>query len=216
MDPIQPQSPIQPPVTPLAPESHAFKNLWLGILALLILLVVFLAGSAWKEFMLENKEESNSISQNSTSEWKKYINHDFGFEFQYPAGLDIDAKSIGSTNFDKRGVEVHVDTPDYFEAEKCSECDGGSAPLISVSASEPITPRALDRGCDAQYEKQRGTVIIGGLTVDVCEGEEMRGAYVHAIFTQDNKAIYNIQFTKLTAGNDDLVGKVLSTFKFVE
>ncbi len=228
----QNQNNIDPTEVELKPKSYpdnhidyfAPKVLW-GIIVFLLLIVI--AGSVywWQEVKKEQEASkqpaanSNQETQTSTSDWKTYINTEYGFEFQYPNDWSI-VQADGKASYEITAVasKEKLSNPNYGS-------EGVGPDIIfnhySSISEEPENKSNNFNAKTIQEFIDRNILISENKKINFAgyEAYEMtRGGLgaSYAIMINKNGQVYEILFTSKAYKSElnSVENQVLSTFKF--
>ncbi|MFZ2149793.1 MAG: hypothetical protein WAV15_01380 [Minisyncoccia bacterium] len=150
--------------------------------------------------------------QVDVSNWKTYVNTEYGFEFKYPTDLVIDEVK-GSSNFEKRFTNVTVDTPSNIEeAKQINEGPGseGLPYLLSIAGHEP-SYEVLNE-CEGVASK----VMLGGVQANKCVDDAIDGPRLYIRLTKDGVVYYGLGSLVYSGNNINIVDQIISTFKLTK
>src|SRR3989344_1435205 len=225
------QAPIKPDPGAQLPHKHLHPGIWVGILIAAASIVGYLVwANASKEWPFEENLQLNvsptpqptptpptppTTTTDPTASWKTYTNAQYGFEFKYPSTLDsIVVNATSGSNFYKRYVSIDIDTPAKIaQMKQPNPGSGGKFPLFRFGAFVP-KDRICDLGCGSDPVLR--TMTIGGISANMCGGEDIGApeGNMHLQFTRDNTTLFSAQSGFYSGSNQQIVDKILATFKF--
>ena len=195
------------------PKSSKITN-WIFIIIGFLLIGLggyFLYQYLTTPFINPNQESPSAIQQADISNWKTYRNEEYGFEIKYPTYLLLDEVTLDSkTNFYNDYVSIDIDTPENItESKKPNPGSGGNLPFFRFGAFNPINKETITP-CSVMLKK----LVVGGMSVSVCEEEDMSGSMMRISFIKD-KIVFSAQSGSYSNANTQLIDQILSTFKFI-
>ena len=171
-------------------------------LALLIAILIAVAGGGVYYFVKQNQSIAPDLNQQTTSlpqqtqssvpeDWKTYRNEKYGFEFRYPGGLSV--------NFNEGDDLIYI-----------SGLSNVALPSLKIEKnSQGITLQdEIDERSNYKFTDGSGKITIGGKNAFWFTTTEM-GAYVAVIVTQD----YIYRFNNFGLWRTD---NIIDTFKFTK
>lgn len=174
----------------------------------------------------------NSPSQDQTAEDQEqeqplrdevFVSTTYNFEFEYPNNLETYSIEYGPTDFDRRGLTVHIGTANYIDRVKAPlEGTEGEAVYFRVSAFEPnkqVMPEQSDcsRGFTPEAKMSSSKITLDGNIVTQCRFTSMFGSNSMVInFTRDGKTYYSLYSDQYADSSlaKTTIDKMIQTFKF--